>query len=152
MTLNKLQKDMIQAMKSGDKAKKEALSSVISSIKKNAIDEKIKDTNLIPDNIVDKCLIKEKKTIQEMIDSCPEDRIELKNKYTNRLYIINQYCPQLIDDPTVIEGLVLGICRSAGYTLAESDRGNIMKTVMPQLKGKVDMKIANQVITKLLKS
>jgi len=148
MTFNELQKDMIQAMKSGDKAKKEALSSVISAIKKNAIDIGEKDN--ITDNLVDKTLLKEQKTIKEMIDTCPEDRTELKNKYVNRLYIINQYCPKVIVDPTEIEKLVVEICRSADCVLAESNRGNVMKTVMPQLKGKVDMKIANQVISKLL--
>lgn len=141
---------MIQAMKSGDKAKKEALSSVVSSIKKIAIDKQIK--NNIPDYIVDECLLKEKKTIKEMIDTCPEDRTELKNKYVNRLYIINQYCPKVIDDPIEIEKLIVEICRSADCVLAEPNRGNVMKTVMPQLKGKVDMKIANQTIAKLLKS
>ena len=32
-----------------------------------------------------------------------------------------------------------------------ANKGLIMKTVMPQLKGKVDMKIANQVIATFLK-
>ena len=148
MTFNELQKDMIQAMKSGDKAKKEALSSVISAIKKNAIDIGEKDN--ITDNLVDKTLLKEQKTIKEMIDTCPEDRTELKNKYVNRLYIINQYCPKVIDNPIEIEKMIIEICSQTGLAMVVSNRGALMKTVMPQLKGKVDMKIANKVISKLL--
>ena len=148
MNLQTLQTDMIQAMKSGDSLKKEALSSVISSIKKIAIDKRIRGD--IPDNIVDECLLKEKKTIKEMIDTCPDSRMDLKNEYVNRLYIINQYCPQLIDDPIEIERIVIELCGKTGYALSLANRGNIMRSIMPQLKGKIDMKIANQVISKLL--
>ena len=38
--------------------------------------------------------------------------------------------------------MVLDIIAEAGIT----DKNRIMKTVMPRLKGKVDMKVANQVI------
>lgn len=148
MNLQTLQTDMIQAMKSGDSLKKEALSSVISSIKKIAIDKRIRED--IPDNIVDECLLKEKKTIKEMIDTCPDSRVDLKNTYIKRLYVINNYCPKIIDDPIEIEKMVIEICGRTGLAMVASNRGALMKTVMPQLKGKVDMKIANKVISKLL--
>ena len=40
MTLEVLQKEMIAAMKSGNKLRKEAISSLVGAIKKAAIDEK----------------------------------------------------------------------------------------------------------------
>ena len=148
MTLEQLQSDMIQAMKIKNKSKKDTLSSVISAIKKNAIDSGQKDN--ITEELVNNTLLKEQKIIKEMIDTCPKDRIELKNEYVNRLYIINQYCPQLIDDPIEIERIVIELCGKTGYALSLANRGNIMRSIVPQLKGKVDMKIANQVISKLL--
>ena len=43
MTLEILQKEMITAMKAGNKLRKEVISSLISTVKKTAIDEKCKD-------------------------------------------------------------------------------------------------------------
>ena len=48
MTLEKLQKDMIAAMKAHEKDRKEAISSLIGAVKKYAIDNGIKI--IIPDN------------------------------------------------------------------------------------------------------
>ena len=149
MELITLQSEMIKAMKAGDKVAKDALSSVICLIQKTAIDKKLRED--IPDSLVNECLLKEKKTITEMIDTCPKDREDLKSKYQDRLNVINEYCPKLITDVGEIKNLILDICGEANLELAANNRGPLMKTIMPKLKGKVDMKQANQVINSLLK-
>jgi uncharacterized protein YqeY len=40
---------------------------------------------------------------------------------------------------------------SAGVDPETANKGQVMKVVMPALKGKVDMKIANQVISNYVK-
>ena len=147
MTLEKLQTDMVAAMKNGDKRRKDVLSSAICAVKKTAIDKLMKDN--IVEELVDEVLTKEKKTIKEMIDTCPESREDLLNDYEHRYMIISEYAPRLITDELQIKQMVMDIV--AGVELSLKNKGAIMKTVMPALKGKVDMQIANKVISDLLK-
>ena len=149
MTLEQLQKDMIQAMKDKNPVKKEALSSAIGAIKNAAIAKKCKDN--VPEELVNEVLLKEKKTLQEQIDTCPADRFSTLALYKSKLQWIESYCPKLLDDPEEIKNIILSELAAAGIDLVKSNKGIIMKTLVPILKGKADMKIVNQIITEELK-
>ena len=149
MNLEYLQKEMIKAMKSGEKVRKEVLSGVISAIKKVAIDKKQKDN--ITEELVSEVLLKEQKTIQEMVDTCPNDRTDLLTAYNEKLSIIKEYAPQLLTDEKEIEEKFLGILKENNIEPLKQNKGQIMKTVMPVFKGKADMKVVNIVINKSLK-
>ena len=79
MELETLRSDMIAAMKAKDKARKEAISSLISAAKKVAIDEGCRDD--IKPELVDRVILKELKTVKEQIDTCPASREDLKAEY-----------------------------------------------------------------------
>ena len=98
--------------------------------------------------MVNEALIKYQKTVQEMIDTCPEERVNTRLDYNSRMEIVKEYAPQMITEPEEIKKMVLAA--AGDIELSPANRGVFMKTVMPTLKGKVDMKIANQVITDLL--
>ena len=149
MTLEQLQKDMIQAMKDKNPVKKEALSSAIGAIKNTAIAKKCKDN--VPEELVNEVLLKEKKILQEQIDTCPADRFSTLALYKSKLQWIESYCPKLLDDPEEIKNIILSELAAAGIDLVKSNKGIIMKTLVPILKGKADMKIVNQIITEELK-
>ena len=83
MTLEKLQTEMIAAMKSKNKSRKDTISSLIGAIKKTAIDKRCKDN--ITEELVNEVILKEKKTVQEMIDTCPANRTDLFFEYQERL-------------------------------------------------------------------
>ena len=68
MTLEVLQKDMIMAMKLGDKERKNVLSMVIAQIKKAAIDKGCRDN--IDEAFVDAELLKYKKSIKKLLILC----------------------------------------------------------------------------------
>jgi uncharacterized protein YqeY len=148
MTLEILQKEMIQAMKARDTTKKNVLSSAISAVKNAAIAKQCRDS--ITEELVNEVLLKEKKTIQEQIDTCPADRTETLADYKEKLSIIDNFCPKLLSDPIEIEYSIKAICESENIELTKANRGNVMKVVMPQFKGKADMKIVNQVLGGLL--
>ena len=149
MTLEILQKEMMQAMKDKLPAKKEVLASAIGAIKNAAIAKKCKDN--ISEELVNEVLLKEKKTLQEQIDTCPEDRGELLSEFLYKLDILNMYCPKLLDDPVEIKNIIEKLCGECHAELTKNNRGAIMKIVMPYFKGKADMKVVNQVIGELLK-
>lgn len=140
MKIEILHEQMVAAMKVKNKIRKAALSSAIDAINKATITA----TGRVPitEELVDTVLLKEVKTLKEMIDTCPADRKDLLNEYEQRLETIKEFAPQLITDKSEIEKLI----KSFGIELTKANRGAIMK----ELKGKVDMKLANGVLGGLL--
>ena len=147
MKLQELQKEMIKAMKDGDMDRKSVLSNAIAAIKKAAIDKRIRED--IPEDLVDEVLLKEKKTIQEMIDTCSADREETLAEYNIKMVIISEYAPTLLTDENEIKEKILSIINDK-IELTKTNRGLIMKQIAPELKGKADMSIVNKVLSKLL--
>lgn len=90
MELEVLRKDMVAAMKAKDKVTKEAVSSLISAVKKVAIDEGCRDE--IKSDLVDRVILKELKTVKEQLDTCPESREDLKAEYQARYDVIAKIC------------------------------------------------------------
>lgn len=146
MKLETLQASMIAAMKNKDKERKDTLSSLIGAVKKAAIDKMCKDN--ITEELVDEVILKEKKTVQEMIDTCPEERIDLLNQYTERLKVIDEFAPVIITDEEEIRKMIYHLL--ASVEIQQDGKGAVMKAIMPKLKGKVDMKAANKVLNEIL--
>ena len=127
MELEVLRKDMVAAMKAKDKVTKEAVSALIAAVKKVAIDEGCRD---------------DIKTAKEQIDTCPADRTDLKEEYQARYDIIAKYAPKQMDEAEI----KAYIEEKFADVLATGNKGQIMKAVMGDLKGKADGKLINQVV------
>jgi uncharacterized protein YqeY len=134
-------------MKEGAALKKEVLTDMIDSIQKASITPKGRVE--ITEELVNEALIKYQKMTQEMIDTCPESRVQTLAIYNARMDIVKEYAPQLVVDEAEITNMITSMCK--GIEMTKKNRGQIMKTIMPQLKGKVDMSIANRVIGGMLK-
>lgn len=145
MQLETLRKDMVAAMKAREKERKEAISSLISAVKKAAIDAGCRED--VPEAMVDQVILKELKTVKEQIDTCPESREDLKAEYQFRYDVIKAYAPQQMDADQV-KAYILD---KFADTVATKNKGMIMKTVMADMKGKADGKVINQVVAELCK-
>ena len=145
MTLEVLQKDMIAAMKARDKERKDSISSLVSAVKKVGIDNGCRDN--IPEDLVDSVILKEIKSVKEQIDTCPADRTDLLEQYKARYDVFNEYAPKLLSEDEVREILTTKFAD----VIATKNKGQIMKTVMAELKGKADGKVINQVVAELCK-
>ncbi|MCD8347345.1 MAG: GatB/YqeY domain-containing protein [Lachnospiraceae bacterium] len=143
MNIETLRKDMVAAMKAKDKPRKEAISSLVSAVKKVAIDEGCRDD--IPEEMVDRAILKELKSVKEQIDTCPDSRADLKAEYQFRYDVIAEYAPKLLSADEVKAILQ----EKFADVLATKNKGQIMKTVMGELKGKADGKVINQVVAEL---
>lgn len=143
MQLEQLQKDMVAAMKAKDKKRKDAVSSLVSAAKKAAIDEGCRDD--IKEELVDRVILKELKTVKEQIDTCPEGRDDLKEEYQLRYDIIKEYAPVMMSAEEVKSVLT----ERFADVVATKNKGQIMKAVMAELKGKADGKVINQVVAEL---
>ncbi len=145
MTIEILRQDMIAAMKAKDKETKDAISSLIAAIKKVAIDEGVRED--IPETLVDKVILKELKSIKEQIDTCPDERAELKAEYTKAYEIVEKYAPRILSEDEIKEIIKTKFAE----VLETKNKGLIMKSVMGELNGKADGKVINQVVAELCK-
>ncbi len=143
MQFETLQKDMVTAMKERNKSRKDSISSLISAIKKVAIDEGHREN--ITEELVDRVILKELKTAKEQLDTCPDDRVDLKAEYQARHDVILEYAPKLMSEDEVKVFLQTNFAE----VLATKNKGEIMKVVMKELKGKADGKVINQVVATL---
>lgn len=143
MQFEQLQKDMIAAMKARDKVRKDAISVLVSAAKKVAIDEGCREE--ISEEIVDRVILKEIKSVKEQLDSCPESRTDLLEEYQARYDIFQEYAPKMMSAEEV-ESFI----RERFAELVEGkNKGMIMKNVMPELKGKAEGAVINQVVAKI---
>ncbi len=143
MKLEKLQKDMMEAMKAHDKERKESISVLYSAAKKIGIDNGCRDN--VPEEMVDQAILKELKSVKEQIETCPADRKELLEEYKARLAVFEEYAPKMLSAEEV-EALLND---KFAEVVASKNKGLIMKTVMPELKGKADGKTISGVVAKL---
>lgn len=143
MTIETLRQDMVAAMKAKDKATKDAISSLIAAVKKVAIDEGVRED--IPEALVDKVILKELKSIKEQIDTCPDERAELKEEYTTTYKIVEKYAPKVLSEAEIKEI----ITTKFADVLATKNKGLVMKAAMGELNGKADGKVINQIVSEL---
>ncbi|SFL23201.1 hypothetical protein SAMN05216390_11523 [Lachnospiraceae bacterium KH1T2] len=144
MDFKTLQSDMIAAMKAHDKERKEVISSLVSAVKKIAIDEGKRDD--ITEEIVNRGILKELRTAQEQLDTCPEAREDLKKEYSFRVSVISEYAPKMMSE----EEIETVLKNDFAEVIATKNKGQIMKSVMPALKGKADGKMIQAVVAKMI--
>lgn len=147
--LEELQNEKVTAMKGGDKTRIKVLNDIIELVQKEQTKGKVKIE--VTDEMVAACATKAQKTLEEMVATCPNtaEYAERLADYTAQLAIVKEYAPQLITDKDEIKNLIWNALGN-NIELTKKNKGLIMKTVMPVLKGKVDMAIANQAIGELL--
>ena len=152
MTLNGLQNQKIVAFKAGDKTRVKVLNDIIMLVQKEQTKGKTKIE--ATEEMVAACATKVQKTLEEMVATCPgkteqKDYTPLLEDYKAQLAIAREYAPQLITDEAEIKNMIWNALDN-NIELTKKNKGMIMKTVMPILKGKVDMAIANKLIGEML--
>ena len=145
MELATLQSAMIAAMKAMDKPRKDAISALVSAVKKAGIDAGCRED--IPTSMVDQVILKELKSVKEQIDTCPDSRADLKEEYQFRYNVMQEFAPQQMS----AEEVKAVLQEKFAEVLATKNKGMIMKAVMAELKGKADGKVINQVVAELCK-
>ena len=145
MNFAELQNGLKAAMKARDTLRKEAIQTLIASVKKTAIDEGTRDN--ITDELVDSVILKELKIAKEQVDTCPADAAQQLEEYKYKLNVIKGYAhAQMTEDE-----LVPYISEKFGELIASGNKGVYMKTIMADLKGKADGKLINKVISQIAK-
>ena len=150
MTFKELQAAMMTAMKERNRVKKDVIADMVTCAKNMAIEKGCKDN--VTDEIVKEAILKSKKRCQEQIDTCPKNRPDLLEAYTICMGYINEFAPKMMSEKeikTFVEDEIVQM--SLGSKGAPFNKGELMKRIMPQLKGKADGKLINKVVEDILK-
>lgn len=137
-------------MKAGDKTRIKVLNDIIGLVQKEQTKGKTKIE--ATEDMVAACATKAQKTLEEMVATCPDEGkyAERLADYMMQLAIATEYAPKLITDPEEIARMVVDAINGT-IEMTVRNKGQIMRVVMPVLKGKTDMAIANKVIGDMLK-
>ena len=147
MTIDMLQQEMYSAMKNKNKLRKDTIAALIGAINRTAIDRGCRDN--ISESLINEVILKEQKTINEMIDTCPKDRTELLKEYMDRAEIIKEFAPKMLTEKEIKKEF-LDFCKAKSIELSKNNRAIIMKNFMPTIKGRADGKLANKIISESL--
>ena len=145
MTLELLQKEMVVAMKDRNKIRKQVISDIISTAKNIAISNKQKDN--VTDEYIQTAILKVQKTVQEQIDTCPRDRQDLLNEYSECLLYVKEFAPKMMSE----EEIAQEIDKVLATFDNKPNKGMVMKKIMPILKGKADGKLINKIVEEKIK-
>ena len=145
--IDDVRKEMMNAMKAGDKPRKEALSLLLSALKNKQIDKRAELTEDEENAVV----LKEIKEAKETLESSPADRTQIIEECRKRIEVYYEFAPKQMSEEE-IKAVVAEVLAALGIeTPAPADKGRIMKELMPKVKGKADGRLVNAVVTELFK-
>lgn len=140
-----IQKEMIAAMKAKDKERKESLTLLLSALKAKAKDKR----DVLTAEEEDTIILKEIKQTKETLESAPADRTDIIEQCQNRLAVYDEFAPKFMDEAE-INAVIDEVLAELGLEapLQPMVKGKIMKVLMPQVKGKADGGLVNQLVMK----
>ena len=137
----RIQKDMIEAMKAHDKKKTDTIKSVKAAIQMEEINVK-RELN---DEEVTNIIVKQVKMRKDAISDFEKaGRNDLASAYNEEINILNEYLPKQLSDEEVNQ--IIDEAFDLVKPTSQSDMGKIMKEVSPKLKARADMGKVNQII------
>ena len=144
--IDEVRKAMVEAMKAGNKERKESLSMLLSALKNKAIDKREDLTEAEENEVV----LKEIKQTKEALEMTPADREDLVNECQNRIAVYEEFAPKMLGEEEIKE-VIQGVLTELGIDAPTGkDKGKIMKVLMPKVKGIADGKLVNQVLAGMM--
>ena len=144
--IDEVRSQMVEAMKSKDKPRKDALSMLLSALKNKAIDKREDLTEAEEFEVVKK----EMKQTKETMELAPEDREDIKEACRIRLSVYQKFAPEEMSEDAIRE-TVKQVLESLGITEPSGkDKGKEMKELMPKVKGRADGGLVNKIVGEML--
>ena len=140
--LERINKDIVEAMKSKDALKLATLRMLKGAIDLERINkklDKVLDEDIVA--IIGKQIKTRKESILEFEKGNRQDLIEKTNEEIN---ILNVYMPEMMTEDE-ITSVVMDAINEVNATSVK-DMGSVMRIVSPKVKGKADMSLVSQVI------
>ena len=144
--IDEVRSAMVAAMKAKDKDTKETLSALLAALKNKAIDKR---ADLTEEEEI-QVILKEIKQTKETLEMTPADRTDIIDECKKRLAVLENYAPKMMDEAEIKEVIAAVLAKLEIETPTAKDKGRIMKTLMPKVKGKADGSLVNQILMGML--
>ncbi|MEG0494050.1 MAG: GatB/YqeY domain-containing protein [Clostridia bacterium] len=141
-----VRKTMMEALKAGDKPRKEALSLLLSALKAKFIDKRA-DLTEEEENAV---VYKEIKEAQETLDTTPADRTAVIEECKLRMAVYSEFAPARMDENSIREMIQQTLAELGIEEPTAKDKGKLMKNLMPKLGGKAEGAVVNKLVGEML--
>lgn len=142
-----VRKAMMDALKAGDKPRKEALSLLLSALKAKNIDKRA-DLTEDEENAV---VYKEIKEAKETLDTTPADRADIIDECKLRIAVWSEFAPSRMDEDAIRAVIRETLAELGVDAPTAKDKGKLMKSLMPKLNGKAEGRLVNQLVGEVLK-
>lgn len=142
-----VRKAMMDALKAGDKPRKEALSLLLSALKAKNIDKRA-DLTEDEENAV---VYKEIKEAKETLDTTPADRADIIDECKLRIAVWSEFAPARMDEDAIRAVIRETLVELGVDAPTAKDKGKLMKSLMPKLNGKAEGRLVNQLVGEVLK-
>ena len=126
-----VRKAMMDALKAGDKPRKEALSLLLSALKAKNIDKRA-DLTEDEENAV---VYKEIKEAKETLDTTPADRADIIDECKLRIAVWSEFAPARMDEDAIRAVIRETLAELGVDAPTAKDKGKLMKSLMPKLNG-----------------
>lgn len=141
MLLDTLNSDLVAAMKSKDKEKL----AVLRMLKTALTNERIKlGHDLTPEDEINVLSSQVKQRRESVTEFRKAGREDLAKQNEAEIEVINHYLPKQLSEAE-INDLVDQVIKDVNAT-SKADFGKVMKTLMPQVKGKADGFLVKQIV------
>lgn len=142
-----VRKAMMDALKAGDKPRKEALSLLLSALKAKAIDKRA-DLTEDEENAV---VYREIKEAKETLDTTPADRADIIEECRLRIAVWSEFAPARMDEDAIRAVITETLAELGIAEPTAKDKGRLMKVLMPKLNGKAEGRLVNRLVGEILK-
>lgn len=143
--LDRLNADIVEAMKARQSERLLALRTLLAEIKRVAIDTRKETDDTDVATVVSKA-IKQRLDSEQQFEAAGREDLVANERFQRELYA--GYLPQQLSTEQVAQ-LVDEAIAESGAT-SKKDMGLVMKVLMPRVKGKADGKIVNQIVNEKL--
>jgi uncharacterized protein YqeY len=143
--LERLLADIKQAMKNRETDKLTALRSLHAQVKDATVNVGKEESDELVATVVAKAIKQRRDSVEQYRSGGRED---LAGKEEQELGWLEIYLPEQLSEEA-IEKLVRSAIEASGAA-GKSDMGKVMKVLMPEVKGKADGKLVNQIVQRLL--
>lgn len=141
-----VQSAMIAALKAKEQQRKEVLSVLLSALKAKAKDKR----EALTQDEENAIIAKEIKQTKETLTSAPKDRTDIIDECNFMLSVLTEFAPAQMSEEDIKAAIAKVVADLGLENPSASDKGAIMKNLMPMTKGKADGGLVNKLVGQVL--
>ena len=144
--IDEIRSEMVVAMKAKQKQRKEVLSLLLGDLK----NVEINNRTPLTDEEGDQVILKQIKQLHETLSLTPADRTDIIEECNFSISVLEEYAPKMMEEAEIKSIIEETLKELSIEGPTGKDKGNIMKVLMPKVKGKADGKLVNQLLASLM--